>query len=240
MKTKSIFMLMIFVFVVLASCKKQDQPRIKDPNYNPVLLPANFTNSTRLTNPYFQFMPGKKYIYQGQTADGLERIEIELLTTTKIVNGITCATVRDRVFIAGKLVEDTDDWFAQDNAGNVWYMGEYVTDFNPDGTIKDHAGSWEAGVDGAKPGFQMLASPQVGNKYRQEYAFNIAEDAAEVVEAGLTVTVPFGTFTNCIKIKEFSDIIPGLNEYKIYAPGFGFIKEVNVTDKEEVVLIAVQ
>jgi hypothetical protein len=119
-------------------------------------------------------------------------------------------------------------------------MGEYVTDFNPDGSIKDHEGSWEAGVDDAKPGFQMLANPQVGNKYRQEYAFNIAEDAAEVVEIGLTVTVPFGTFTNCIKIREFSDIIPDLFEYKIYAPGFGFIKEVNVTDKEEVVLIAIQ
>jgi hypothetical protein len=54
------------------------------------------------------------------------------------------------------------------------------------------------------------------------------------------VTVPFGTFTNCIKIKELSDIIPGVFEYKFYAPGIGMIKEVNVADKEEVVLTAIQ
>ena len=119
-------------------------------------------------------------------------------------------------------------------------MGEYVTDYNPDGSIKDHKGSWEAGVDGAKPGYQMLANPKPGNAYRQEYAFNVAEDKAEVVEVGLTVTIPYGTFTNCIKIKELSDIIPNLLEYKFYAPGIGFIKTINVTDNEEVVLVAIE
>ncbi len=240
MKTKSIYLLIAFVLIFITSCKKNTPERQPDISYNPIILAANFTNPTNLTNPYFTYMPGKKYIYQGQTADGLERIEIELRPFTKVVNGITCAVVRDRVFIAGKLVEDTEDWYAQDNTGLVWYLGEYVTDYNPNGSIKDHAGSWEAGVSGAKPGYQMLANPQPGRTYRQEYAFNIAEDKAEVVEVGLTITVPNGTYTNCIKIKETSDIIPQLFEYKFYAPGIGFIKTINVTDNEEIVLIQIQ
>jgi hypothetical protein len=239
MKKNLIYWPIAFALILFASCKKHDQV-CKDNTYNPVVSPFNFTKSIQLTNPYFSFQPGKKYIYEGGTSDGVERIEIERRPTTKVVNDITCVVIRDRVYIADKLVEDTDDWFAQDNSGNVWYMGEYVTDYNPDGSVKDHAGSWEAGVDCAKPGYQMLANPQPGNAYRQEYAVGIAEDKAEVIEVGLTVTVPFGTFTNCIKIKETSDIIPDLFEYKFYAPGVGFIKAVNVTDEEEVVLIDIQ
>lgn len=240
MKTKSFYLPITLALLSLTSCKKQDTLRTMDTTYKPVILPANFTNSTHLTNPYALYTQGKKYIYQGQTAEGLERIEIERRVTTKLVNGINCIVVSDKVYKAAKLVEDTEDWYAQDNSGNVWYMGEYVTDYNPDGSIKDHKGSWEAGVDGAKPGYQMLANPKPGNAYRQEYAFNVAEDKAEVVEVGLTVTIPYGTFTNCIKIKELSDIIPNLLEYKFYAPGIGFIKTINVTDNEEVVLVAIE
>jgi hypothetical protein len=245
MKTTSICLLTAMLAATFTSCKKEilsstTTERKPDTAYKPVILPSNFTNSTNLCNVYFPYSPGKLYISEGQTADGVERIEVGRLNTTKVVNGITCAVIRDKVFKAGLLAEDTEDWYAQDNDGNVWYMGEYVTDFNPDGSVKDHAGSWEAGVNGAKPGIQMLAHPKPGNAYRQEYSFNIAEDEAQIAEVGLTVTTPLGTFKNCIKIREFSAIIPNLNEYKIYAPGLGFIKEINVTDNEEVFLIEVK
>lgn len=242
MKTNLFFPGLLMLGALIVSCQKENVvlERQPDTTYNPVILPANFINSCILSNTYFQFGKGKKYIYEGQTEDGLERIEIELLSRTKVVNGILTAVVRDRAFLDGKLLEDTDDWFAQDNTGRVWYMGEFVKNYNPDGTLKDNAGSWEAGVDGAKAGFQMLADPKPGDAYRQEYAFNIAEDEAEVVETGLTVTVPFGTFTNCIKIREFTALEPDAEEYKIYAPGIGLIKEINVTDDEEIVLIAIQ
>ena len=32
--------------------------------------------------------------------------------------------VRDTRTSRGKLIEDTFDWYAQDNNGNVWYFGE--------------------------------------------------------------------------------------------------------------------
>jgi hypothetical protein len=235
---KQLAWILTAVFMI-AACKK-DVERQPDETYNPEILPANFTNSTTLTNPYLLFEPGKKYIYEGQTEDGLERVEVQRLATTKIIMGITCIVVNDKAWLDGNLIEDTDDWYAQDNDGNVWYMGEDVDNYNADGSLKDHAGSWEAGVDGAKPGIVMLANPQPGMTYRQEYYFNEAEDEAEVLELGLNVTVPFGSFSNCLKTREWTELEPDVSENKFYAPGIGLVKEVNATDNEEIVLIEVQ
>ena len=226
---------MIAVAVLVTVACKKDETRQPDTSYHPEILPANFTNSTVVDNPYFPLEFGKKYIYEGQTSDGFERIEVQRLSTSKTIMGIACVVVNDKVWMDGKLREDTEDWYAQDNDGNVWYMGEYVTDYNPDGTVKDHSGSWEAGVDGAKPGINMLADPKVGMAYRQEYYFDEAEDEAEVTEAGLTVTIPLGTYANCIKIKEWTDLEPGITGFKTYAPGVGIVK-----DGDDVVLKEIQ
>ena len=235
MKTKSMYLAISFVLIAITSCKKETV-RQPDLSYNPVILPANFTNSTNLTNIYFPYQTGKKYIYEATTPAGLEHIEYERIATTKIVQGINCVVILDKVWLAGKLVEKTFDWYAQDNAGNVWYMGEDVENYKPDGSLLDKDGSWEGGINGAKPGYIMLATPMIGNAYRQEYLFNEAEDRAEVVEKGIMVTVPLGTYTNCIKTKEWTELEPGVVQYKFYAPNIGMIKDtkdnVNLMLKE--------
>jgi hypothetical protein len=236
MKQLAIFILALSLSA--AACKKDE--RKMDTSYNPEILPQNFTNSTNLTNPFFTFETGKTYIYEGQTEDGLEHTEVRRLEDTRVVMGITCVVVNDKVWLDGTLIEDTDDWYAQDNDGNVWYMGEDVDNFNNDGTFKDHGGAWEAGVDGARPGIVMPANPQAGMAYRQEYYFNEAEDEAEIIELGVTVTTPYGTFENCIKTREWTELEPDVNENKIYAPGTGVVKAINVTDGEEEVLIDIQ
>lgn len=236
---KLLAMILLAATLLACACKKEDVRKI-DETYNPVTTASKFTNPTDLTNPYLLFAPGKKYIYEGQTTDGLERVEIQRLTTTRVVNGITCIIVNDKVWLEGVLIEDTDDWYAQDNDGNVWYFGEEVDNFNADGSFKDTHGSWEAGVDGAKAGIVMPDDPKVGMAYRQEYYFNEAEDEAEVMEVGVTVTTPFGTFENCIKTRDFTDLEPDVNENKIYAPGIGLVKEINLTDNEEAVLIDIE
>lgn len=231
---KQVTAVLLAALMATSACKRQEVRQI-DTTYNPVMALADFDSSSTITNPYFPFSSGKTFVYEGLTGTGTERIEFKLLPDTRMILGIECAVVNDKVWVDGKLAEDTYDWYAQDNAGNIWYMGEYVTDYNPDGTVKDHSGSWEAGVDGAKPGIQMLANPQVGMAYRQEYFFNEAEDEAEVVETGLTVTVPFGTFTNCVRTKEWTELDPDVVGYKYYAPGTGLIKE-----NEDVFLIAIE
>ena len=93
---------------------------------------------------------------------------------------ITARVVRDTVRSEGELVEDTLDWYAQDSAGNVWYMGEDTAEFE-NGKIVSRAGSFEAGAGGALPGILLPAEPQVGQKYRQEYLKGEAEDNGEVL-----------------------------------------------------------
>ncbi len=236
---KQITFLLATSFLLLTACKKET-PRYIDNSYKPEVNAAKFANSITITNPYFPVTAGKKYIYEGQTHDGLEKIEEQRLTTTKTILGITCIIVNFKAFLNGTLIEEAWDWYAQDNEGNVWYFGEDVNNFNTDGSLKDHAGSWEAGVDGAQPGTIMPANPKTGFAYREEYYFNHAEDRAEITGTGLTVTIPLGTYTNCIKTKNWTELEPDLNETKFYAPGIGLIKEVNVTDNTEIVLKAIQ
>lgn len=170
----------------------------------------------------------------------MEHIEEQRLTTTKTILGITCIVVNFKAYLDGKLIEEAWDWYAQDNEGTVWYFGEAVDNYNDNGTLKDHAGSWEAGIDGAQPGIIMPANPQTGFKYREEYYFNHAEDEAEIIGTGLTETIPLGTYNNCIKTKNWTALEPDQLEQKIYAPGIGLIKEINVKEKFEIVLKAVQ
>lgn len=234
---KQLSIIALAVIALACACKKDD--RKPDATYNPVIEPANFTASAVFTNPYFPYQVGKVHVYEGQTDEGFEHIEYQVTSATKVVNGITCAVINDKVWVDSVLVEDTDDWYAQDNDGNVWYFGEAVDNYEG-GVLTDHDGSWEAGVDGAKPGIIMLANPQVGNAYRQEYYFNEAEDEAEVLETGLTLTVPFGTFDNCIKTKDITDLEPDVLEHKFYAPGIGIVKELKPATGEELVLVDIQ
>ena len=113
---------------------------------------AVFSNSLKIGNPYWPMNPGTTWTYEGVTSDPetgeteSETIIVEVLDDTRTVFGVETRIVRDRVFLDGLLIEDTFDWYAQDDAGNVWYMGEEVTDFEYDdegnriGT--SHTGAW--------------------------------------------------------------------------------------------------
>ncbi len=194
----------------------------KDP-YEPEIDPANFISG--VNNPYFPLIIGKKYIYEGDTGDGLEHIEVTVTNQTRVVMGITCMGVRDTVSMDGEMVEDTYDWYAQDTHGNVWYMGEDSKEYE-DGNVVSTAGSWEAGVDGAQPGIIMMANPMEGFYYRQEYYEGKAEDMGAIIKVNETKTVSYGSFDNVLVIKDYTPLEPGNVEYKYYAPGIGVICEV--------------
>lgn len=206
--------------------------------YTVTIDPANFV--TVIDNPYMPLIPGTTRIYEGETEDGTERVEVTTLSETKQVMGVTVTIVRDTVYLDGVLLEDTHDWFAQDKEGNVWYFGEEVDNYE-DGILADHHGAWQAGVDGALPGIVMVAHPadHRGEPYRQEYFVGEAEDMGEVMSVTETVTVPFGTFTAVVQTKDWTPLESGVLEHKFYAPGVGVIKELAVDSGETMELIEV-
>src|SRR5204863_6765206 len=139
--------------------------------------------------------------------NGLEHDEFAVTHNTRIIAGVTCVEVQDRVFTNGVLTEDTLDWFAQDRAGNVWYFGENTHELE-DGLISTIDGSFRAGVEGDKPGIIMEASSAIGDFYRQEFSLANAEDFAEVVALDDSVTVPAGSYAHCLRTRENSPLEP--------------------------------
>ena len=124
----------------------------------------------------------------------------------------------------GRAVERTDDFYAQDKDGNVWYMGEESLE-RKNGRLVRADDSWQAGVDGAEPGIIMRATPQPGDVYRQEYyPAGGALDQARVLGQKTGVTVPYGRYQRPLTTIEWSPVEPQL-EQKYYAPGIGEIEE---------------
>lgn len=197
-----------------------------DPNSARIAFPfdpGNFVAGG--DNPYFPLTPGTRYSYVAETADGVETNEVEITRDTKVILGVTTTVIRDRVFLEGSLKEDTFDWYAQDRQGNVWYLGEDTRDYE-NGVVVSTAGSWEAGKNGASAGIIMLASPKIGDQYYQENAPGVVEDQGKVLGLKETVTVPYGTFTDCLKTADWTPIEPGNRALKYYARGIGLVLEI--------------
>lgn len=205
------------------------QPGPNEP-YLPTIDPSKFT--TTINNNFYPLIPGTKTIFEANTDNGLEHTEVTVLTETTVVMGVTCVVVRDTVSVGGVVIEDTFDWYAQDEEGNVWYMGEDTKEYQ-DGEVVSTEGSWEAGIDGAMPGIVMLADPEVGLSYRQEYYKGEAEDMAQVVSLNVSATVPYGEFSNLLMTVEWTPLEPGLLEHKYYAEGIGVVLEWTVKGGSE-------
>ena len=167
-----------------------------DEKYDPQVNPADFTAS--ITNPYFSPTVGKKLVYEQETEDGKERIEILVPGWTKEILGVETLVSWYRAYRDGELIEDVRDYYAQHKNGDIWYFGEHV-DAYEDGKLHDHDGAWIAGIDGAKTGVWMLADPQPGDEFRVEFYKTEAEDIRKIESRHEKATVPQGTYTDCVK-----------------------------------------
>ena len=200
------------------------------PPPTPVINPANFV--AKVDNPYLPLTPGKTFVFEGTSEDGTERVEVYVTNDTKVILGVTAIVIRDRVTLNDELIEETLDWYAQDKEGNVWYLGEDAKEYE-NGVVISTKGSWEAGVNGAQPGFIMKANPKVSDSYRQEYYKNEAEDMAEVLSLKESVSVPYGSFNNCLQTKEWTPLEPGVITHKYYVSGVGLVLEKMVKGGSE-------
>ena len=182
---------------------------------------SSFTAS--VDNPWFPLMPGSRWVYHG-VADGKRSREVvTVLRRTAVIDGVRCAVVDDRVYVAGRLRERTTDWYTQDRQGNVWYFGEDTATLDARGKVTSTEGSWRAGRDGARPGLFMPASPKVGQTGQQEYYKGHAEDQFRVVSLFQAVVGDSGA--NALLIRETSPLEPGVVDHKFYVRGVGTVLE---------------
>ena len=221
-------------------CEEQSEAReevceaIGESRYDPVINPADFVNplaigDTVAANTFMPLVPGFTRIYKA----GDETVTVTVTEETIEIMGVTCIVVRDTVEEDGELIEDTDDWFAQDIHGNVWYFGEISKNYE-DGMLANLDGSWKAGADGAKAGIVMKAAPEVGQVYRQEWALAEAEDMGEVLSQSASESTPAASCNgDCLLTRDFTPLEPEVNENKYYAPGIGVIVAFDVEEPED-------
>jgi len=231
---------------VLTGCGAEDPPA--EPADQPSVQPTSAPAATALpksdasveldpneftadvTNPWFPLQPGTRWTYREITEDGeVVRVVVTATAVThQIANGLTARVVRDTVTSDGEIIEDTFDWYAQDAAGTVWYLGEDTAEFE-NGKVTTREGSFEAGVDGAQAGVIMPAVPEVGMAYRQEYYEGEAEDNGEVLALGQRASVPAGNYDGLLQTADTTPLEPNVLEHKYYAKRVGLVLTI---DKE--------
>jgi hypothetical protein len=192
-----------------------------------VLAGVKFSRPREITNPYLPLGALKQDILEGtegRTKIRITRIAKPELRKTFTINGQTveALVVEDREYEDGELKEVALDYFAQDDNGTVYYLGEDVDEYE-NGKVVGHSGTWLFGKDTPAPGIIFPAKPKIGDRFMLEDVSAEITEHDEVVSLSETVTTPAGEFKECVKIKE--TLADGVIEFKYYAKGIGVVRE---------------
>jgi hypothetical protein len=195
----------------------------KKSGYAPHIIPQEFVEG--ISHSYFPHKIGQVLNYSVSEGANLYSLSVTSTANSKMVMGVLCLGVheRGRGITAVGWTEDTWRWFAQDQDGNVWYFARETKKYDYEAVTEDW--SWRAGTNGAKPGRVMVGRPQeyVNKEYQLDYVPGVSMTKAVVLGTNETVTVPFGTFSGCLKVKVFSDLETGSVEFMYFAPGTGLV-----------------
>ena len=221
--------------------------------FAPEFNPSDFTAPLNIDNPYWPMPENTAYVYFTKTADGCEWDEVDITDNTRSIDGIDTRVVLDRVWLDesescadqlasypagfpyGDLTETTQDYHAQDDVGNIWYLGEHTIDttippedcenYVDDGTDSIFHGingcldgSFIAGENDALPGIVMMAEPSKGDFYQQEFDEDNAEDWGKVLNFVPVEGYAGAEYVNCLETKEWSPLEHGAIEHKYYCP----------------------
>ena len=190
---------------------------------------GKFSNPTKIDNAWFPIVPGTRFVWEGSSVDeegDLENHSIVFTVTdlTKVIGGVEVIVCLDRDFVDGELEEQEIIFFAQDDAGAVWHLGEYPEEYD-NGTLVASPG-WVHGFKGWLAGVMMPADPKLGDpSFAQGLARSIPwTDRAIVYKVDQEIEVPAGTYTGVLVFDETNEEEPNAHQYKYYARGVGNIQ----------------
>jgi hypothetical protein len=235
---RTLIVLLGIALLVASGCGGGSSSPVKHPGG---LNPADFT--TNVDNPWFPLKPGTTWVYKGTDDTGKPTRDVMTVTSrTKLIGGIRSVVVLDRVYDArGRVGERTQDYYSQDKQGTVWYTGEDTAELDKKGHVTTTEGTWHNGVNGGRAGIFMPANPRVGERHRQEYLKNHAEDVFQVLSLDAKIKTPTGNYSPAIETKEFTRLEPGIVGGKWYAKGVGEVAERTFKgDKENLKLVALR
>ena len=185
-------------------------------------------NSINIDNPWMPLKPGTRFVFEGTTVEDEEsmphRVVINVTDLTKVIDGVRSRITWDLDYSDGQLVEAEIAFFAQDNEGNVWRMGEYPEEYEG-GEVVD-APCWISGISGSIAGISMKAKPEVGSSsYSQGWGPSVEfTDRGKVDSMGVETKVPAGNYKDVLVIAEYSNDEPNAFQLKYFAQGVGNVR----------------
>jgi hypothetical protein len=244
--------------LALAACGQNgtDEPAVQEKPASSTKAPVKqavetdfdrkkFSRSTTIDNQWTPLRPGMQFTFEGRANRGNGRVNHRVVFTitdlTKVIDGVRTVVLWDRDFNAGQIVETELAFFAQDDDGNVWLLGEYPEEWE-DGEFSGAPDVWFSGVARARAGIMMRVDPQLGtSSYLQGFAPAIEfSDRAKVHQTGQRTCVPLGCYDNVLVTDEWNPLEQGdAHQRKFYAPGVGNVRvgAVNDPEAEELVLV---
>jgi uncharacterized membrane protein YkoI len=189
-------------------------------------------------NPlYYPIVPGHKHVHERPDhPDGKYRKETVVLDSTEDfdlpgIGKFKTAVVQEEEYMDGVLTQRALNWFALDKTTNsVYAFGEVSWEINEEGKPV-FEGTWRAGdLDGdgvAEPGLLMPGTFTIGGRYIFDGGQNQAYGGAENMEAGIEITVPAGTFKNCVRVREQGLINLKDITDKIWCPVVGVVLDTS-------------
>jgi hypothetical protein len=192
---------------------------------------TRFTNPTQITNEFFPLKPGLQMDYVGTALDDEgekidRKMQINVTDLTKMVGGVRCVVSYDLDWSEGPLVEAELALFAQDDAGNVWLMGEYPEEYDDGDGVLTGNPAWFHGVDGAKAGILVPAEAKVtGTTFSQGWSSLVGySDRGRVDSVGVSTCVPLDCYENLMVVAETSGDEVEVEQLKYYARGVGNVR----------------
>lgn len=222
----------------------EDAFEVDGPIEPPDLDPTAFSDPTNVDHKWFPLVPGTQLVFDGVSLDEgdevLHRVIFTVTDLTKVIAGVNTVVIWDEDYEEGTsikasrdssspivpmdLVETEIAFFAQDDDGNVWLMGEYPEEYEDGAFVA--APAWIHGTEGSKAGTLMPADPQPETpSFPQGWAPSVQwNDRGRVFEVGSQTCVPFDCYEDVLIVDEFNVNEPTFFQVKYYAPGVGNVQ----------------
>ncbi|HET7292676.1 MAG TPA: hypothetical protein VFM88_09635 [Vicinamibacteria bacterium] len=185
--------------------------------------------SAVIDNPWSPLKPGARFTYEGTTIedDGTavpHRVVINVTDLTKVIGGVRALVSWDLDYSDGELVEAELAFFAQDERGNVWRMGEYPEEYDEGKLVA--APTWIHGIEDAVAGIEMRARPELGSpSYSQGWGPKVDfTDRGQVDQVGQKQCVPVKCYEDVLVVAEVSGAEKDAQQLKFFASGVGNIR----------------
>lgn len=188
--------------------------------------------SLQVTHTHMHMVTGNTWEYDAVTPAGTEHTTVEIPADRRAFSkpNVEATAVVRAVTLGGAKVRESTTWLGMDSTGSVWQFGKDECVYEG-ATCTATADSWEWAHGDARPGIVLPGGPDSDpGPYYEVYYKDHVEDVAEVLSVGEAVTVPGGSFGDCVKMQHTSKLDASVNRVIYYCPivGIALIEEDGV------------